>query len=342
MADNTLLTSALIFADEYSPRIISTANNVAKTARMISVIQGSGKNCAWALKGDSDDAEYFSEGADLANFDSPDETPATLQWALVRKGFHVSDLARSVADSSVFPQHNGLWNEELLFACEKQSSKLNKELFTGDGYGGLLRRMAGLDYVIGETTNTFAGVDRSLSQNANLRPYVIDPGSSTSPTLVQIRADLTAIEKQCGERPDYMIASLEVYDRLVALYDTNRRYVENGFTLNSGKLVISSHTDTLYVEGVPVYGDKDATANRIYYMNSRYVELRPIMDPANVAMAAIAQVRLQDGVSVLPFGANFKLLASAGSSEKGMVYSQIQLVVKKPLAFGVRKNVSTT
>ena len=335
MADTIQSLSLVTLAQEYRGDVVRMINRRTMALKLFRVVSGSGKNIAWAPETSGQLAENYSEGADAANFGSDAQLAAVLPWALYRGNFHVSNLAMDGAVGASSPVGNRmLWARNLVNASAALASLLNVELYAGPGTG---TRMAGLDVAIGSTTNTYAGLDRTQAANALFRPTVVDPGSLTAPTFALIRDDLRKIFEACGETPDVALCSPAVFNAVGNLFDANRRYVQSIETAK-GKIDLNFGYAGIEIDGTVFVKDKDATANQIYYINSNHIHLEVL--PPSTMVGPAPQVQADDGFGAAPLGFKYELLAKTGPSEKAEVLSTLNLVVDRPNAHGVRKNVS--
>src|SRR5919204_86650 len=108
---------------------------------------------------------------------------STLLWGLYRSNFKVGDLARATAKSSRTPTGLlRLWARNMMNAITKNASTINRAFFAGSGPNAIV----GLDTAL-DDSNLYAGVDRSLPENAGFRSTVIDPGQPTAPTVEGVR-----------------------------------------------------------------------------------------------------------------------------------------------------------
>lgn len=340
MAD-TLQTQALIvLATRYRDEIVAQINRRSTLLRLIRIERGGGPNCAFVAEGDGMVAEGFSEGADQANFGSDAQASCVLPWGRARSAWHISGSAMSSAATSDNPLGNvDMWLRNMRNAASKLTSFINGAMFTGVSGGAT--GIIGLMDAIGSTTNTYAGIDRSVSGNAYFRPYVVDPGTPTTITLANIRTDIGAIYDQCGENPDLALCSTDVFNFIGSLFDATRRETRE-VTTARGKVTLEGGFAGIEFDGVVFLKDKDCTANTIHYLNSNHVVGRyqqPKLPPMD---NALADAPANDGFGVLPIGITFEALAQTGDSYKAFGKSYIQLVVDRPNACGTRKNVKVS
>lgn len=339
MADVPQTVALQVLSQNYRGRLVPQINRKSALLKTLPILPGFGKNCAWAARSSGQIAENYAQGADASNFGSDAQTEAILQWGHYRANFHITGTARRAAATSATPDGSqNLVGTNLQSANETLVSLVNTALFSGAGTGTTI---AGLDVAIGDATNTYATIDRAA--NSFWRPYVIDPGASTALTLAQIRTDLGAIYDQSGEVPDLAVCSTAVFDTVGALFDSTRRYTADTITTARGVIRLDAGYQALEVNGCMFLRDKDATANQIYYVNSNRVHIEYLpLDPEVMAelMAMGVTMEANDGYGPVPLGIHCEGLAKNGDSDRFECLTNLQLVVERPNACGVRKNVA--
>jgi len=338
---DTLQTLGLITLNQaYRGDVVKQINRRVVLLKMIKIVPGEGKNVAWAPESDGQLAETHLEGADAANFGSDAQASATLNWAFTRANFHLSSLAMDAAATSTSPEANkSLWLHNMQNATTKLASLINQKCYVG-AYG--TGEFAGLDMAIGDDTNTYAGIARS--GNAYWKPYVVDPGVATDPTLAMLRADVNvSIYEACGETPDLAMVPSAVFNKIGGLFDATRRQIDSADPSRS-TLSLDAGWKALEIDGTMFVKDKDATAGQIYYLNTNYVHLEvlPSASTRQVMQLDTKSAGADDGFGVVPLYFTYEVLAKTGASEKAQVRSTSQLVVSRPNTCGVRKNVKTT
>lgn len=334
MGDTPQILSLITLAQEYRGDIVRQINRRVVLLKLLPIIRGSGKNVAWVAESSGHIAENYSEGADASNFGSDAQDAATLSWGLYRAPIHVSKLSMDAARTTSSPMGNqALWARNIVNSAAALAALVEDDAFNGAGTGTLI---AGLDTAIGDDTNTYASIVRGSS--AYWKPYVVDPGSLTSPTLSLIRADLGSIYDSCGETPDLAIAPTAVFNAVAGLFDANRRW--NVVNTARGKVNLDAGYEGIEVDGCMFVKSKDATANQIYYLNSNYVHFETLPD-ARVPDEVLNATTPDDGYGSVPLDMVFEPLAKNGPSSRGESLATVQLVVERPNACGVRKNVAT-
>lgn len=340
MGDTLQNVALLALGQELRGDVVRQINRRSAFLRMIPIVPGAGQNCAWAVENSGQVAENFSDGADASNFGSDGQAQALIVWGKVRSNFHVSGSARRVARSAQAGPGGirSLIGRNMVNSSAAVASKVNGQLFSGLGTGD---QLAGLDAAIGSASNTYASIDRSQGGNAYWRPTVVDPGVLTAPTFQQIRNDRSNIYIASGFVPDIAIVEPLLFDKIGGLYDANRRYVQQVNTAR-GIVTLDAGFEGLELDGMVFIKDKDATANQIYYINSDFLELQ-YLPPDDGAMADAAIVmKADDGYGATPLGIQCTALAKNGDSDRYMCLAELQLVVRRPNAFGVRKNVANS
>ncbi len=335
MSDVPQTLALIALAQEYRGDIISQVNRRATLLKLLKIVPGGGKNVAWVAKSSGHIAENYSDGADAANFGSDAQDDAILSWALYRAPFHVTKLAMDTAGSSGSPLGNrSLWAQNLKDANATLVDLLEDEAFNGVGTGTL---MTGLDVAIGDTANTYATINRATGGNEYWRPTVVDPGTLTALTFAQIRSDLGTIGDACGESPDLAVCSTAVFNQVVGLFDSNRRW--ESVNTARGQIKLDNGYEGVQVDNCMFVKARKATANQIYYINTNFTHFETLPD-STYPPEVYSMVPADDGYGSVPFGFHYEMLAKAGPSSKAEVLAQMQLVVKRPNSCGVRKNVS--
>lgn len=341
MADTPQTTSLIILAQNYGGDIVRQINRKCVALSLIPIVVGSGKNVAFVAESDGAEASEFAEGADASDFGSDGQTGATLNWAQMRATSKVTGLAMATSRSSSSPEGNvSLVARNIVNSAAKLASRINAKIFSGDGSASP-KQITGLNSAIGDDSNTYATINRASGGNAFFRPKVIDPGSLTPITLAQIRSDLGKIYDQSGENCDLALCSTNVFNQVGNLFDANRRYTQE-VTTARGTIKLSAGFEALEVGGCVFVKDKDATESQIYYLNTNHIALE-VLPPSNEAAPVLepgTMLRANDGFGELPLMFQYEKLAKTGDATKYQAKAYLELVVRRPNAFGVRKNVA--
>lgn len=334
MADVPQTLSLVVNAQEYRGDVVRQINRRVTLLKLLRIMPGAGKNCAWVAEGDGALAENHTDGAAAANFGSDSQNDAILSWGLYRSNFHVTKLAMDASGSSNTPMGNrALWARNQTNAASSLADTLEAALFNGAGTGTLI---AGLDVAIGDNTNTYATINKTV--DTYWQSTVVDPGVLTPITFNLIRSDLGAIGDACGEAPDVAVCSTAVFNAVAGQFDPNRRWTI--VNTSRGKINLDAGYEGIEVDGTMFVKARRATANWIYYLNTNYVHVEYLPDtefPPDVYQ----MVQADDGYGSVPLGFSYSMLAKLGPADRAQVLAQMQLVVKKPKSCGVRKNVQT-
>ncbi len=338
MGDVAQTLALLVLSQNYRGNIVSQINRRSTLLKLLPIVAGEGKNVAWSAKGSGQNAENYTEGQDASNFGSDSQTEAILSWGHYRSNFHIPGTARRTAATSMTPKGvQNLIARNMNDSNETLVSLINAALFTGAGTGTTI---AGLDVAIGDDSNTYATINRSGV--SFWRPTVVDPGAPTPLSFAQIRADLGAIYDVSGEVPDLAICAPAVFNTVGNLFDSTRRYISEISTAR-GLVRLDAGYQALEVDGCMFVRDKDATANQIYYLNTRRVRIEYLpLDPD--LMAALEEMGIMtqadDGYGQVPLAIHCEKLAKNGDSDRFECLTNLQLVVERPNACGVRLNVA--
>lgn len=332
MSDTPQLLSLITLAQNYRGDVVRTINRRVVLLKLLPIKRGSGKNVAWVAEGSGAIAENYAEGADAANFGSDSQTGAILSWGLYRAPMHVTKLAMDAARTSMTPEGDmELWARGVVNSSAALAALVEADAFSGAGTGTLL---AGLDTAVADNTSAYATITKS--SNTFWQPTVVDPGSLTPISISLIRSDLGKIYDKCGETPDLAIAPTAVFNAVADAFTPNRRW--DSVNTARGLIKLDAGYEGIEVDGCMFVKSKDATANRIYYLNSNYVHFETLPD-ARVPNEVLNAVTPDDGFGSVPLDMVFEPLAKNGPSSRGEALTTIQLVVERPNSCGARLNV---
>jgi hypothetical protein len=229
------------------------------------------------------------------------------------------------------------------------ASQVNVHAFTGDPTA-TPTEVGGLDYALGDNTNTYAGIDRGTA--TYFRSNIQNPTVATPVSLGMLRKDISDIKVACGESPDVALCHPSVFTEIGNAFDAQRRYVQTTeLTNRRGNIKLDGSVNAVTINGCTFVEDKDATlesggtSGRIYYLNSRHVEWE-ILPPAEIRgmlaqMGLVQGVMLQanDGFGPVPLLAAVVAMAKVGDADTFMAKAYCQLKVKSPKHCGLRRFV---
>lgn len=349
MAINQQTLALLVLAQKYAGNMVSQANFQSVLAKMLPIKKGNGQNVAFVAKGTGMGVDKgYVEGSAPTNIGSNTQQKALLNWAEYRSTFQVSGLAQATSGTSGVdgPDANvELWIMNMEDACRALSSAINVDLYTGSGVGLLI---LGLDSAVGTIDNVYAGIDRSTSPLFN--PGVFNSaGPAAAITFAQIRSDMSAIYKACGERPDVIMVSPDTLAKLAGLFDpqklyqfdSNVSYVKEVRT-QRGKFDLEGGVGGIRFDGAVMVEDKDCPDNAMYYLNTRHVRIETLpMNLSNIPGASdeVMEYLGQDEFGPLPFGFQVEMLAKSLDADTATMKSYLQLCVDRPNTCGKRLNI---
>jgi hypothetical protein len=341
MADATLAAFTAAYAQNYRGELVRTFNARSTLMKLLRLLPGEGKNCAFGFETTGAIGENFAEGADVSSTGSDAMIPATLNWGLYRSSWLITDLAMSASASTRTPLGIQQLNaRQMVNSAHKLAKTINALLFSGtDSTDGVI----GLATAIDEN-NTYAGLDRSQGANTNFRSRVSDLNNA-APTFKYIREELGSVYDSCGEMPDLAICPTAVWQKIASLFDEQRRYVQPVTQVQTarGMVQLDASVGALEIDGCVFIKDADCTANTIYLLNSNHmhIEYLPLVDPG-LGAPSMSSAALADGYGSIPLGMGIFPLDRAGAAQKYTMEVQMQLVVTKPLSMGRIDNVLTT
>lgn len=340
-----------VLAQNYGGDIVRQINRTTSTLRLIPITVGEGKNVAWVAEEAGATAQPMAEGAGGTSTSSDVQAAATLNWAYYDQTFEVTGPAQAASRTSRTPEGNlNLIGRQLTNSLAVLASKINGHLYSGNGAASP-KEVTGFDAAIGDTTNTYATLDRT--SKTYWQPYVINPATATGLSLGQIREDLKEIFVKSGEHPDIAVCHPSVYNEVGNLFDSQRRLIQTVDKVMTarGTITLSGGYTGIEVDGCVFVKDKDATlesgnaSGRIYYMNTNYVELQVQVQPEFAAampgfnVEPEMMLQANDGFGEVPLLAAVVKLAKIGDASRFMSKAYVELRVKKPRSCGVRRFV---
>jgi hypothetical protein len=353
MATLTLSDVSAALSQLFQPQITSQINTTAVGLNLIAAVNGGGKNAAWTAKftGRTDAAGYV-EGADMADgdFDSEVRQDAVLPWAQYRKGAKLSGLAQAAAASNeqsgslMAAGVSDLFHDELGDANERMARGLGSDLYAGDGSAG--NPMVGLAAAVDDGVAVYATIDPAVRTE-----WVSESNSVVTASLSfsVIRTLLRDIYVASGKQPDLMLTDPVTFDLIADLFGNERRWMDKvrlggGTPMGAGRLIkLSGGHNVLEFDGIPIARDAFCTANTIYALNSRHIQLKQLpahkspMTPARFVelMFEITGERLPEEAlgefmaapgTLVPY---VEMLGQLGDSERAQIKVYTQLCVDR-------------
>lgn len=155
----------------------------------------------------------------------------------------------------------------------KQSIKdmFADQLF-GDGTGNGGKDLLGLQAAVDDGTNVavYGGIDRT--QHGFWKSQYRDLAGANI-TLSDIGKMITACSDG-SDRPDRIVCDPEMWDHLLDLIEQKVRYVDQGKT-------VQVSYDRIMYRGIEIVWDRKCPAGTLYFLNRKYLKLRPHVDYKN-------------------------------------------------------------
>jgi len=344
MADNPMLLSAVkgALSVDFRPRVMRTVNRRARTLRLLRAEKGGGQAFFKSIELSGALAETYAEGADVSNTGTDAVAAFTLPWARYRANFKVTGDVEAAAATSTSPAD---FMRPLFRSLENgimaAASAMNVDVFSGGGGNA----MVGLGTALLDN-NTYGTIDRTQAANTTFRGNVVDPGVSTDVTLDNLAKDIgDTIYTACGEQPDLAICSPKVFYTIRNKFFPNQRFTTDSLDLARGTVKLGYKVEVMDIEGCLFMKDKDATANQIFYLNTQYAYVVLLQQVAETeqfpAYYDLGEQDLNDGGGPMPLGMKVYELGPTGDSRKITAQIKPALVIDRPNACGIRKNVAT-
>lgn len=323
------LTNAL--SEAFENAIVRQMNRKSVLLSTLPIISGEGKRCAWDVEADTATAATYAEAAAVGGgeFSADEELPATLDWGLYRSALEVTGLAVAAAESSDRPSDlKAYWKQKLFGSVSKLGSKINVDLYTGTGANSII----GLHSTAGALldTGTYAGIDRAVK--TFWQGNILANGAVPRPITFSLMRDaIRAIYVDCGEAPDLIITDPIQWDKVAALYDTNRRWMTNTVQTAAGSITLAAGVKALEFDGIPVLRDKDHPAGKMSFLNSSYLNVKFLPTRRNQPMSDDGTFKIHDEKgqeSGLP--AKVEFLGKVGDTSRAFVAVYVQLVNRRP------------
>ncbi len=326
-----------VISTAYRPAVISTLNRRSTVFKTLRVSPVTAPAEFWDIGESGMIAETFSDGDDVSTDAVDAVTKATLLRGLVRVNFSLGDEA--IAAARLIPAGPGSLMDLMGFNYAKSlivwASAVNAKLFTSSS--GVIGFNTALDI-----TGSYAGIDRT-TLHTTFRGNRFDPGTLTAPSLKLIRGDISDIYDACGESPDLAFAPSAVWNKIASLFDDVRRYTVDTVSTARGLVQLDGSASGIVIDGCTILKDKDHSAAKMTYVNSRYAEIKYLnmAPPQNMDMASRVGIA-DDGYGQIPVGLYCKHLGAKGAAERFTTMGSVQLVVTSPITCGQRHNILTT
>jgi len=346
MAAEDLSSLSDALSQTFAPVLERQWNRSAVLASRVPARAGGGKNASWDVEFSGATAVTVADGADVdsSEFNSDKNTSATLPWAHYRTSFQVSETEVDAAASSMgIPQVlEDIFGERIIGNGAKLASKINSDLYAGDGTGGggepTLYGLTGSTAL--DASGSYAGILRGTY--AEWDSNVLSNGSVARPLTLDLLEQMDqAIFTASGEDYDELLVSPGIFRKYKNLFQAIQRVTTDG----SASPRYDASTDTLFFRGKPVTRDKDCPTGTVIFKNNSAVEVKWLPRVLNAYDANIARMSSLAGgngkqLTVTGLPCRITVLGKTGDNIKVSMKIVLQQLVKRPNAMGVIKDVS--
>lgn len=331
------------------PDLRNQWNRKAESLALVPKKAGFAINAAFDIGVGGAAAGTVAEGADIVTGQYLQDgfVPATLSWGIYQSGFGLSHLAMAAAASSGGSAPGALVDivgQQVIGCLTALGSKLNVDLLLGNGTGenaaqNIVGLTGGALPVAGQTYATVA-----VNSQALWASNVLANGGVARPLTVDLLNSAERLQYvRSGMRGDFIICSPGVYQKYAALFTPNQR-----INSNTSVAVLGTGAQAYEFMGMPIVRDKDLTEGNMIFMNSSCLELQYLPPSSWASVDAAASARYSamssqgDFMDSLGLPISMYSVAKTGGASKFFFEIMCQLVVKRPNAFVLIQDLSTT
>lgn len=330
----------------FAPRLARQYNHSSVLGAVLPTERGFGKNVAWDVEMDGVTAESYAEGSDVqdSEFQTNTLVPATLTWAHYRSCFHVSETELDAARTSSGSADAliRLFENRVMGSGSKLASKINQELWTGDGTDSSSNpTIVGISGGALATSGSYANISRVTY--ALWQGNVLGNGGVGRPLSVDLMEQAeTEIFKDCGLRPNVILAHPDVVRKYKGLFESVRRIEGQGPIAR-----YDTSTSDVFFQGIPVLRDKDCPAGTMAMLNLNHCSKVFLPSSSDAAVADVRSMQMEGAGHAgegeennlgLPF--RIVPLEKAGDSVKLMIKAVVQLKVTRPHAHALIQDIA--
>lgn len=342
------------------PYLLERRTQIGRKAPLFSMLRkrpGSGKVASDVIEVGGATITNTAEGADAPDASINNELPYSFNFGSYDSAMKITEQARRASGTvSGPPTGTGSYTakeaQEFSTRVVQVIEDIERDFWDGSGVNEIIS----LYDAIGDTTNTYGGINRATLGNEYWHPNVFDDGVPTTPTMALIEEDLTAIRANAYKpgQPDLCVVSPKVFQAVKSSLNGNITYNVGAFAPNGIQTVgVQYGLEKIAVGSTMIFVDDYAKDTDIAYINSdhAFIEYMPYPQGALMAMdAAItpeilaatrrALVEAKMDGQLMPLDMLAKKLGATGSHDKIMVQCFPQLVVARPNSCGMRLNIS--
>lgn len=342
------------------PYLLKRRTQIGRKAPLFSRLAkrpGSGQIASDVIEKGGATVSNIAEGANAPDATANGELPYSLGFGMYTSTLNITEQARRASGTvSAPPTGTGSYTAKLYQEGATRIVQIveavESDLWTGAGGN----KIVGFDLAIGDTTNTYAGINRATPGNEYWQPNVFNDGVPTAATRALVEGDLTAIRENAFRpgSPDLVVTSPSIFNAIKNSMQGQVSYNIGSFAPNSIPQVgLQASVDTLYFGSALVFADDYAPTDSITYLNSEHVwiEYMPyppdalrmmaeMTDPAFMAKVRMALMEAELSDSMLPLDMMAKKLGATGAADKVQYACFPQLVVARPNSCGQRLNIA--
>lgn len=274
LADFSQVSGAL--EQLYRRVIVGQQNRSDVTLSLLRKQAGAGKNSAVDVSVGTDTGQVFDDGQVVTTFNNDLEIPAIQQWSEVGDAFKITGKAEDAAASSNTELGN-LFLTKMMGASRRAAEKANAEVLLGDGSAGP-QRLAGLMSAAGplDSTGTYSGIARSThAQWASNK--LANAGIPRAVSVTLLEQMLDAIWAASGTAPTFGVTTPLLWSAIAALGSASIRRNQEVY-VRGEKLHVSMGYQSVEINGIPIFRDKDFPAGKLAFINGEhtYLEYLPV------------------------------------------------------------------
>jgi len=302
-------------------------------------------SCLWKVKlEDRDTAAAKDQGYDVQSSDYSTDLrkQATLTWAHYEAYAAITGTAQRIAAANGGGGGDGELNAELRDAVEELTAKISAHTYSGSSSASPVE-IEGLARAV-DSTGTYAGLAQGTYTEWASGEQTL---ATASLSIANIRTKLLRpFKDNTGRYPDIVVCPGDVFDSIVALFDTKTTImVETINTPERGQVEIGKlGFRGIMIDGVPFVEDRHCTASTLYALDLRELSYRqtpPIwstMDPGQLQGAIkeltgqiveISEIAAAQKKAAKRLSVQVNALAKTGDSTKLQVVIDLQLKLRK-------------
>lgn len=349
--------AALPYVAQY---LLRTRSQIGRKAALLSVLpkkKGSGKVASNVIEIGGAVITNTPEGSPAPTASVDAETAYTHQFGSYDSRITITQKARRASGTvNQPPSGTGSYNAKYVEQVGKRVvfllSQINRD-FWGNSAAN---KITSVYDAVGDTTNTYGGINRATLGNEYWWPNVFDDGVPTTPTMDLIEEDLTAIRTNDylpGE-PDLVVLNPKIFKAVKSSLQGNVTYNIGAFSQGGiQEVAVQYGVRELAIGNTILMQDDHAPLDSILYLNSENCWLEYMPYPPDAAMAisqmftdemiaairqALAEANM-DG-DFMPFDMLMQALGATGSEDSSMLQCYPQFICDRPNACGMRLNIS--